>query len=84
MKFFGDQLNQNPDLLDKYVKDANVLNQEIQAIISSRVANTYTGKVFVIPKGEESWQSFSATLMGKMFRGFSIVERDDSLAVYFL
>jgi hypothetical protein len=84
MKFFGDQLNQNPDLLDKYVKDANVLNQEIQTIISSRIANTYTGKVFIIPKGEDSWQNFSATLVGKMFRGFSVVERDSSLVVYFL
>lgn len=84
IKFFGDQLNQSPDILDKYVKDADALNQELQTIVSSRIANTYTGKMFIIPKGEESWQNFAATLVGKIFRGFSVVERDSSLVVYFL
>lgn len=84
MKFFGDKLEREPNLLDKYVKDVNALNQEIQAIIAGRIANTYTGKMFIIPKGEEAWQNFSATLVGKMFRGFSVTEREDSLVVYFL
>lgn len=83
-KFFTEQLEVNPNILNKYVKDANEITVKLQALSDERVANNYAGKVFIINKGEEAWAAFAGTLPGKMFRMFSIAERDDKVVVYFL
>jgi hypothetical protein len=83
-KFFSEQLEKNPGSLDKYVKDANEINIKLQSLAEERANNNYAGKIFVIDKGEEAWAAFAGTLPGKMFRMFSVAERDDKVVVYFL
>jgi hypothetical protein len=83
-KFFTEHLEANPGSLNKYVKDASEINIKLQYLAEERANNNYAGKVFLIDKGEEAWAAFAGTLPGKMFRMFSVAERDDKVVVYFL
>jgi hypothetical protein len=83
-KFFSEHLEANPNILDQYVKDASEINVKLQSLSDERAANNYAGKVFLVDKGEEAWAAFAGTLPGKMFRMFSVAERDDKVVVYFL
>ena len=83
-KFFSEHLEANPGSLDQYIKDASEISFKLQSISDERAANNYAGKVFVIDKGAEAWAAFAGTLPGKMFRMFSVAERDDKVLVYFL
>jgi hypothetical protein len=83
-KFFTEKLEQNPEALNKYVKDAAVLTVELDTIKNQRTLNNYSGKVFTIGNTEAAWDEFSKSLVGKMFRSFAIVEKDGSLRVYFI
>lgn len=83
-KFFTEHLQANPGSLDQYIKDASVITLKLQSLAEERANNNYAGKVFIIDKGAEAWAAFAATLPGKMFRMFSVVERNDSVVVYFL
>jgi hypothetical protein len=83
-KFFSEHLEANPGSLDQYVKDASEISFKLQSLSDERAANNYAGKVFVIDKGEEAWAVFAGTLPGKMFRMFSVAEREDKVLVYFL
>lgn len=83
-KFFSEQLEINPTVLDQYVKDASVITLKLQSLAEERANNNYAGKVFIVDKGAEAWAAFAATLPGKMFRMFSVAERDDKVVVYFL
>lgn len=82
IKFFTEQLEKNPLVMNKYVKDLDALKAEMVKIQLTRQANNYSGKVFVIAKGEEAWASFVASLQGKMFRAMSVVERNEDTVVY--
>ena len=84
VKFFGDKLTQDANILEKYIKNPSALNEELQSLQVSRIANNYSGKVITIDKGEAAWQTFSQSIIGKVFRSFSVVEQKDSLEVYFL
>jgi hypothetical protein len=84
IKYFSDQLAINSDILEKYIYDQNALAQHLTQIQEQRLINTYSGRIITIPKGEQAWANFQSELVNKMFRGFSIVEREDSVAVYFL
>jgi hypothetical protein len=83
-KFFSEQLEINPTVLDQYVKDANEITVKLQSLSDERANNNYAGKAFEIDRGAEAWAAFAATLPGKMFRMFSVAERDDKVVVYFL
>jgi hypothetical protein len=83
-KFFTEHLEANPGSLDQYVKDPVEINVKLQSLSDERANNNYAGKVFLIDKGEEAWAAFAGTLPGKMFRMFSVAERDDKVVVYFL
>lgn len=83
-KFFTEQLEVNPNILEQYVKDTNEITVKLQALSDERAANNYAGKVFLVDKGEEAWAAFARSLPGKMFRMFSVAERDDKVVVYFL
>ncbi len=48
------------------------------------ITNTLTGKIFTLMKKDNYWEEFTKTTFGKMFRSFSIVDRGDSVDVYFL
>ena len=84
IKYFSDQLTINPDVLEKYIYDQNALTQHLAQIQEQRLLNTYSGKVIIIPKGEQAWANFQLELINKIFRGFSVAEREDSVAIYFL
>ena len=83
-KFFGEHLEKNPESLNQYIKNTNEINVKLQSLAEERANNNYTGKIFIIDGGEEAWAAFAATLPNKMFRMFSIAERDDKVIVYFL
>jgi len=83
-KFFFDKLTSIPDILDKYIDNYNSFNEELITTSHNRLSTTYSGKIFSVPKGEEAWQNFAKSLIGKVFHTFSIVEKEDSLTVYFL
>jgi hypothetical protein len=84
IKYFSDQLATNPDVLEKYIYDQNALTQHLVQIQQQRLLNTYSGKIITIPKTEQAWANFQLELNNKIFRGFSIVEREDSVAIYFI
>lgn len=85
IKFFSDKIQQDPNLLDKYIYDQQALIIEINKFESIRQQNNYSGKIIVIPKDENAWSNLSKELnSGKFFRGFSIVERENEIAVYLL
>jgi len=48
------------------------------------ITNTLSGKIFTLMKKDNYWEEFTKTTFGKMFRSFSIVDRGDSVDVYFL
>lgn len=83
-KFFMDKLKENPNALNKYNTDPEGLNNLISQKIQQQQMNLLAGKIVEIEKGEESWSNFVQTLIGKQFHSFSIVEREDKVAVYFL
>jgi hypothetical protein len=83
-KFFTEVLEKTPNSLDKYIKDVEAVNARLQVLNEERAANNYAGRVLIVGKGEENWKAFSQSLVGKMFRMFSVVERENDVAVYFL
>jgi hypothetical protein len=83
-KFFTEKLEQNPESLNKYVKDAAVLTAELDTIKNQRTLNNYSGKVFTVSNTDAAWEEFSRNLAGKMFRSFAVVEKDGNLKVYFV
>ena len=83
-KFFTEKLEQNPESLNKYVKDAAVLTAELDTIKNQRTLNNYSGKVFTVVNTDAAWEEFSRNLAGKMFRSFAVVEKDGNLKVYFV
>jgi hypothetical protein len=84
VKYFSDKLNEDPNLLDKYVDNPQDLQNQIAIIQNQRIQNNYAGKVFTVDKSEEAWLAFSQTLSGKMYRTFSIVDNGENLTVYLL
>jgi len=84
IKFFTEQLEKDPMVMNQYVKDLEGLKVYLDKIQSERQLNNYGGRIFTIPSGQESWLSFAASLQGKMFRSFSIVHKGDEIMVYFL
>lgn len=84
LKFFSDLLMSDPQALDKYVLDSVSFTTALELIDQQRQATNYSGRIFIIPKSEDSWKNFSKTLYGKVFRNFSIIERENEIAIYFL
>jgi len=83
-KFFSEELEKNASVLDKYVKNPSLIAMKLQTLTEERLLSNYAGRIFVIEKGEEAWKAFHSTLTGKMFRMFSVVERDNEVVIYFL
>jgi len=84
VKYFSDRLNNEPDLLDQYVPNVQQLNDELAVLQAQRIQNNYSGKIFTIDNTEEAWLTFSQTLVGKIFRSFSVVNNGNTLTVYLL
>jgi len=49
-----------------------------------KITNTLSGKIFTLMKKDNYWEEFTQTAANKMFRSFSIVDKGDSVDVYFL
>lgn len=84
MKYFSDQLQANPGCLDKYIANTSEFEGKIALITQRRMENNFSGRVLTVPKGEQAWKDFVNSLNGKTFRNFSVVEKEDSLVVYFI
>lgn len=84
IKFFSDQLLLDPNILDKYISDPIKFGIMIENMENQRQLQNYSGRIFTIQKGEEAWKSFAQNIQGKMFRGFSVIERENDIVVYLL
>lgn len=84
MKFFSDQLAASPGCLDKYITNTVDFEKTLALIFQKRMENNFSGRMVTVPKGEQAWKEFVNSLNGKTFRSFSVYEREDSVAVYFI
>lgn len=84
IKFFTEKLQTNPTLLDLYVKDYPTLHDEINNATNLRLSNNYSGKIIEIDNTAEAWQQLSTTMIGKNFRSFSVIQKENKIIVYFL
>lgn len=83
-KYFHGRIVKEPNLLDKYVKNTEEFKSFLDNIIKQRIESNYSGRIFLIPKNEESWKEFANKCSTKSFRSFSIVERENEVAIYFI
>jgi hypothetical protein len=83
-KFFTEEIQKDPTILNKYVKNPEEFSREIEKIVQQRNSNNYSGKVIKIENTEEAWKALTAQLVGKAFRTFSVIEKDGQLWVYLL
>lgn len=84
MKFFSDQIQANPGVLDKYISNPTEFENKLSLTTQKRMENNFSGRVLTVPKGEQAWKDFVGSLNGKTFRNFSVYEREDSVVVYFI
>jgi hypothetical protein len=84
-KFFTDKLQQEPTMLNKYIYNEQELTTELNKAELLKQHTNYSGKIVTIPKTDEAWKALSQEInQGKIFRSFSVVERENELVVYFL
>lgn len=83
-KFFSDELQKDPNILNKYVKNPDNLSKDLENMMQQRNNNNYSGKVFRIENTDEAWKNLTNQLVGKAFRTFSVVEKNGQLWVYLL
>jgi hypothetical protein len=83
-KFFTEEIQKNPEVLNKYVKDSEGFKKELIKIVEQRNSNNYSGKVIKIENTDEAWKALTTQLIGKAFRTFSVVDKGDQLWVYLL
>ena len=83
-QFFNNLLGVHVTALDKYVVDVNKFNSEIVNQQKIEQQNLLAGQIIVIEKGEHAFQELFRSLEGKQFAMFSAVEREDTVAFYFL
>jgi hypothetical protein len=83
-KFFSDELQKDPNILNKYVKTPESLSKDLENMMQQRNNNNYSGKIFKIENTDEAWKNLTNQLVGKAFRTFSVVEKDGQLWVYLL
>jgi hypothetical protein len=83
-KFFSEKLEKDSTVLNKYIKNTEVLKTELDKVSTQRQANNYSGKIISLPKTEEAWKNFSDEMKSKFFRSFTVVEKENELVVYVL
>lgn len=83
-KHFSDKIQATPTSLDKYVKNKEELQKEIDKLYQSRMQNSYSGKMITIQKNEEAWKELGLQASTKAFRSFSVVDNGETLTVYFI
>jgi hypothetical protein len=85
IKFFAEKIEKEPGCLDKYITNIDDFNNKLRIVNEKRDQNNYSGKVFEIEKTNEAWNNFCKDkITGKSFRGFSVVERENSVVIYFI
>jgi hypothetical protein len=85
LQFFSDKLKKDPNLLNNFIVDGEFFNKKLAVKAqNTNDTNNYSGRVTTVEKSEDAWRAFSDSLRGKIFRSFSIIEREDSIVVYFL
>lgn len=83
--FFMRKLQEDANILNKYNKYPDELNSMIASQIAVQQESLLAGKIIEIPIGEKNWHEFVHNfLMSKQFHSFSVVEREDKVAVYFI
>jgi hypothetical protein len=83
INFFIEKINSDSNFFDKYIKD-NDFFTKLDNLSKEKLEKNYAGRVFIIEKNESSWKQFTQSLVGKNFKMFSVAEREDTIAVYFL
>lgn len=83
-KFFQNKIAQDSTILDKYITDKDAFIADLNKTLTIKQANSLSGKIFTLPKNEEAWSLFAKQFGSKTFKGFTIVEKDEEITVYFL
>lgn len=83
-KFFTEEIQKDPEILNKYVKNSEEFKKELVKMVEQRNSNNYSGKVIRIENTDEAWRALTTQLIGKAFRTFSVIEKDNQLWVYLL
>lgn len=83
-KYFSDLFDKDPNVLNKYIKNEQIVEAELKRLLDARQLNNYVGRIFRVEKNEDAWKKFSESVNGKMFRSFSVLEKEDHVMVYFL
>lgn len=83
--FFVKKMAEDPNILNKYNKHPEELNSMIATQVQAQQDNMLAGRIIELDKGESAWHEFVyGFLMSKQFHSFSVVEREDKIAVYFI
>lgn len=83
--FFMKKLHEAPNVLNKYNKYPDELNSMIASQVAAQQESMLAGKIIEIPAGEAAWHEFVHNfLVSKQFHSFSVAEREDKVAVYFI
>lgn len=83
-KYFTDKIQADQSVLDKYIKNKEELQKEIDKLFQARMQNTYSGKVFTIQNNEDAWKELGLQAATKAFRSFAVVDKGETLKVYFI
>lgn len=88
------ELSNKESWISKSLPSKRIINQSTSGSTNGEPFSYYNDKKyfdfiqrnseFEIDRGSEAWAAFAGSLPGKMFRMFSVVERDDKVVVYFL
>ena len=84
VKFFSAELQKDPAVLNKYIKDTDDLTKTLSLLAQQRAYSNYAGKILKIDNTEEAWKNLSVELTGKVFRSFTVVDKGSQLWVYLL
>ena len=82
--FLRSIIENSPNALDKYNTNPEGLNAFINDMARAREETILAGKIITIEKSERAWSDFVAGLVGKQFHSFSISERENEIAIYFI
>jgi hypothetical protein len=86
-KYFTKILNENPEALNAYDKYPEELKERTTIRKKQNTSESLSGQIFEIDKGDKNWDLFVngfLKMSNKSFHSFSVVEREDKIAVYFI
>lgn len=72
------------DILNKYFINRENLKNAISTMINNYEEKNLSGKIMIIDNSQEAWGTLWKESNTKIYKSFSVVEKNDKLYVYFL